>query len=98
MVAKLNAHHERMMVRMDLQLEKIEAAPDKFEEILKKMDITNLDASQEKSEAVAEQQNVPKEEAAMENIRALKKRYTDRHLASGRLREPKKRTQSDGDS
>jgi hypothetical protein len=39
---------------------------------------------------------VPKGEAAVETIGALDCRYGDRHLAVGRRRQPKKRTQGDG--
>jgi hypothetical protein len=42
-------------------------------------------------EAVTEHQEVPKEEAAEENIGALKERYGDRHLAVGLRRRQKKR-------
>jgi hypothetical protein len=45
------------------------------------MDKTDLGASQE---TLVEHEEVPKEEAAMETVRAQKKRYGDRHLAIGR--------------
>jgi hypothetical protein len=45
------------------------------------------------SEAVAEHKEVPKEQAAVKPVRSLKKRHGDRHLAVGRRRKPKKRTQ-----
>jgi hypothetical protein len=45
---------------MDIQLEKMEAAVEDFEEMLKKMNTTYLEANRGKSEAVAGQQNVPK--------------------------------------
>ena len=41
---------------------------------------------------------MPKEEVAMETIGALVDLYGDRHLAVGRCRPPKKRTQGDGGS
>jgi hypothetical protein len=40
---KLDGHHERMMARMDSQLE--EATVDVFEEMLNKMDTTDLQAN-----------------------------------------------------
>jgi hypothetical protein len=43
-------------------------------------------------------QEVPKEKAAAETVKALKKRYRDRHLAVGRRRQLNKRTQGDGGS
>jgi hypothetical protein len=43
-MAKSDVHHERMMARMDSQLQK--------------MDTTDLEANWEKSEAVAEQQDI----------------------------------------
>jgi carbamate kinase len=52
MLAKLDAHHKRMMARMVSLLEKMEAAVKFFEERLKKMDITDLEADQEMFEAV----------------------------------------------
>jgi hypothetical protein len=51
---------------------------------------------QMKSAAVHEE--VPKEEAAVETIGALKKRYGDWHLAVGCRRQPTKRTQGDSGS
>jgi hypothetical protein len=77
---------------------KIEAAVDVFEKGLKKMDTTDLETNQEKSEAVTEKQDAPKEEAAVETIRALDDLYADRHLAAGRCRQHRKRTQGDGGS
>jgi hypothetical protein len=46
------------------------------------------------SEAVAEHEEVPKEQDAVKPVRALKKLHGDRHLAVGRRRKPKKRSQS----
>jgi hypothetical protein len=45
MKTKLDACHERMMARMDSQLDKIEAMVDVFEERLTKMDTMNLEAN-----------------------------------------------------
>jgi hypothetical protein len=60
MLAKLDAHHKRMMVRMDFQLEKMEAC-------LGKTEVTDLEANPEEigSEAVHEG---PKEQAAVETF------------------------------
>jgi hypothetical protein len=82
-----------MMARIDSQLEKMEAAVDVFEEGLKKLDTTDLEANREKSEAVTEKQDAPKE-----TIRALEDRHADRHLAVGRCRQKRKRAQGDGGS
>jgi valyl-tRNA synthetase len=65
MMAKLNAHYKRMIVRIHSQLEAMEAALDISEERLNKMDTTDLEANREKLEALAEQQDVPKAEAAV---------------------------------
>jgi hypothetical protein len=65
---------------------------------LDKMDTTYFEANPEENEAMAKHKEVPKEEAALEIIGALKDRYGDRHLAVGRRRQPKKRTQGDGGS
>jgi hypothetical protein len=43
----MDAHHERMMARMDSQLQKIGATLDDFEEGLNKMDTTDLEANRE---------------------------------------------------
>jgi hypothetical protein len=45
MRATLDAHHERMIARMDSQLEKMEAAVDVSEERLNKMDTTLLEVN-----------------------------------------------------
>jgi hypothetical protein len=60
--------------------------------------LVKVEANPEEKETVAEQREVPKEEAAVETIGALKKRYGDRHLAVGRRRQLKKRTKGDGGS
>jgi hypothetical protein len=51
-----------------------------------------------KTEFVAVHGEVLKEEASVGTVRALKEQYGDRHLAVGRLRQLKKRTQNDGGS
>jgi hypothetical protein len=52
LMAKLDAHHERMMVRMDSQPEKMEAC-------IEKTEATNLEANPEKLESESGQQKVP---------------------------------------
>jgi hypothetical protein len=47
MLAKLDVHHEKMMVRMNSQLEKMDAAVDVFEERLNRMDTTELEVNRE---------------------------------------------------
>jgi hypothetical protein len=59
MLAKLDAHHKRMMTRMDSKLEKMEAC-------LGKTEATDLEANPEEMESEAEHEVVPKEEAALE--------------------------------
>jgi hypothetical protein len=76
----------------------MEAAVDVFEERLDKMDTTDFEANREESEAVTVYQEVPNEEAAVETVGALEDGYRDQHLAVGRRRQPKKRTQGDGGS
>jgi hypothetical protein len=95
-MTKLYVHRERMMARMDFQLEKKEAMVNVFEERSNKMDVTDLEASREKLEAVAEQQDALKEEVAEDIIGALENRYGDQHSVVECLRQPKKRTQSNG--
>lgn len=92
MMAKLHAHHERMMGRMDSHLDKIEATVDVFKESLNKMDTMDLEANQEKLMATVEQLDAPKEEARAENTGALVDRYGDQQLAIGCYQQPKKQT------
>jgi hypothetical protein len=66
-MTKLNAYFERMMARMDSQLET--------------MKTVDLEDSREKLEAIAEQRDVPKREASMQTIRALVDQCGYRHLA-----------------
>jgi hypothetical protein len=79
MMAKLDAHHERMMARTKACLAKTET--------------TDLEANQEATESESEHEKVPKEVTAVETFGALKEWYEDRHLAVGRRRQPKKRAQ-----
>jgi hypothetical protein len=59
MLAKLDAHHERVMAGMDSQLEKLEVC-------LGKTEVADLEANSEEIESEAEHEEVPKEEAAVE--------------------------------
>jgi hypothetical protein len=65
MLAKMEANQERMMARMDTQLEKMEACVGKTE-------VMNLDANPEEIVPESEHEEVPKEEAAMKTVRARK--------------------------
>jgi hypothetical protein len=80
MLAKLDAHHERMLVRMDSQLEKMEAC------------LVKVEANPEEMKSVVEHQDIPKEDAAAEVFGVLKERYGGRHLAAEHRRQLKKRT------
>jgi hypothetical protein len=82
MLTKMETHHERMMARMNSQLEKMEAR-------LGKIEATSLEA---------EHKEIPKEEAAVETFGTLKEQYEDQHLAVRRHSQPKKRTQGSGGS
>jgi hypothetical protein len=92
---KLDARHERMMVRMDSKLEKIKAMREtclgKTEACLESMEPTSLEI-----ESGSELQEVPKEEATVKTVRALKKRHGDRHLDIKRRGQLKKRSQGNG--
>jgi predicted RNA-binding protein with PUA domain len=57
-----------------------------------------MKAGVEEMKSVAEHQEVPKEKAAVKTIGVLEHRFGDRHLAVGRRRQAKKRTQGDGGS
>jgi hypothetical protein len=70
MLAKSAAHHERMMARMDTQIEKMEAVVDVFEERLHKMDTKDLEGKQEKLEYIAEQQDDPSGRGLSQNYRS----------------------------
>jgi hypothetical protein len=85
-LTKSDAHRERMMARMDSQLEKVEAC------------LVKMEASPEEIEIKVEHEEVPKEEATVETFGALKEQYKDWHLA-GRCRDqPKKWIQGNGGS
>jgi hypothetical protein len=58
--------------------------------------LDKMEAKAGELQSVAVHQEVPKEEAAVKPIRALKKRYGERHLAVGRREKPKERTQGKG--
>jgi hypothetical protein len=49
-------------------------------------------------ESITLHKEVPKEEAAVQTVRALKRRHGDWHLAVGCSRKPKKQTQGNGGS
>jgi hypothetical protein len=49
----------------------------------------------EEMKSVAEHQEVPKEDASVKSSGAIKKRHRCRHLAAGRLEEPKELTRGD---
>jgi cell division septum initiation protein DivIVA len=68
MLTKMEIHHERIIARIDVQLEKIEACVGKAE-------ATNLEASPEGIGSEAEHEEVPKEKTAVETSGALKKQY-----------------------
>jgi hypothetical protein len=74
MLAKMEAHQERIMTNMDSQLEKMEAC-------LGKAEATDLVANPQKMESVVVHEEVPKEEAAVEMIGALEDWSVDRYLA-----------------
>jgi hypothetical protein len=86
MMAKLDAHHESMIAKMDAQIEGTEAC------------VVKLEANPEESDAVAEHQEAPKEEARVQTFGALKEKYGNLHLAVGCRRQLRKRTQDDGGS
>jgi hypothetical protein len=55
-----------------------------------------MQANPDEMKSIAAREEVPKEKASVGTVRALKKRYGDRHLAIGRRRQLKKRAQGDG--
>jgi hypothetical protein len=85
MLAELDAHHDKMMAKMDSQQEKGEACLEKTE-------------AMGETESELEHQEIPKEDAAEETFGALEKRYGDRHLAVWSGRQGKKWTQGNGGS
>jgi hypothetical protein len=86
MLAKIEAHHERMMARMNSQLEKMEACLGKTGDI-------DLEASPEEIMFEVEHEEVPKEAVAVETLGARKKQYGDRHSDVWRHRQLNKQTQ-----
>jgi hypothetical protein len=64
MLAKLDAHHERMIAMMDSQLEKMVTCPQKTK-------ATDLEANQKGMESKAEHEEVSKEEAAVDTFGAV---------------------------
>jgi hypothetical protein len=92
-IAKFDSHHERMVARMDFQLEEMRAWRKETEartetgqgqmdtEIksgLEEVETADLEAKPEESEATVERQEISNEEAAVENIETLDDRYRDR--------------------
>jgi hypothetical protein len=63
-----------------------------------KVEITDSEANPKNKETEMEQQEVPKEETAVKRVRALKKRYGERHLAKDPRQKPKKQTQGNDGS
>jgi hypothetical protein len=91
MLTKMETHHERMMARMDSQLEKMEVC-------LGKAEAMNLEGNPEEKQSKAEHEEVPKEEATVKTVRALKKRHGDWHLDVRHHGQLKKWTQDNGGS
>jgi hypothetical protein len=85
MLVKMEAHHERMMARMDSQLEKMEVC-------LGNTGAKDLEANPKETECEVKHEEVPKEEAAVESFGALKEWYRDQHLAVRCHGQPKKWT------
>jgi hypothetical protein len=91
MLAKFDGHHERMMARMDSQLEKME-------DCLGNKKATDLESNPEEVQYKAVNEEVPKEEATVETLQALKKQYRDQHLAIRHHNQLKKQFQGHGGS
>jgi hypothetical protein len=91
MKAKMKSHDEKLKAIMKVGQENVEAM---MEACLEKTEATDLGANPEESE----RQEVPKEEAAVVTIGALEDQYDDWHLSVEHHRQPKKRTQGDGES
>jgi hypothetical protein len=87
------AYPERTKSMIETAQEPVEA---EIKTCLVDMKTTDLEANPEERKTVVEQQEALKVEAAVKTFGALKKRHGDRHLAIGRRRKPKKRTQGDG--
>jgi hypothetical protein len=73
MLAKMETNQERMMDKMDSQLEKMEAC-------LGKTEATDFEANSEEIDSEAVHEEVPKGEAAVRTLRAPTKWHGDRHL------------------
>jgi hypothetical protein len=91
---------EWILAKMD-SFQEMETCKEMLAKMEDKSDATIKEMEKEikagEGEIIAEHQEVPKEEAAVEMIGGLKERYGDRHLAVGRRRQLKSRTQdSDG--
>jgi hypothetical protein len=87
-MAKLDTHHERMMGRLDFQLEKIEAC-------LEKTEATDLEANLEEIESESEHQEVPNEGAPVGTVGAQEDRLEDQRPAVVCRNPRKRRTKSD---
>jgi hypothetical protein len=88
MMAKLDAHHESMMERMDSQLEEMEAC-------LEKTEATALEANPEDTESESEHQEVPNEVAVVETVGAQDDRLENQRPAVV-CRKPRKRWRTRG--
>jgi hypothetical protein len=85
MLEKLHAHHERLMARMNFQLEKMGG-------LSRKDGTTDLEANPEEIESEAVHEG-PKEEVAVETFSALEEWHVDWHLAIRHHGQKKKKAQ-----
>jgi hypothetical protein len=92
-IAKMNAHQERLGGSINAWRKDTTACQEATEACLESKEPTSL-----KVESIAVHEEVPKEEAAVETFGALKKRHGDWHLAIGCCRQLKKWTQGSGGS
>jgi hypothetical protein len=93
---KMNARQERTIAKMDASLEEMKV---RRRETTVYLEATEAYLeSKEPTPEVAEYQEIRKEEATVDSVGALEEWDGDRHLAVGRCRQPKKRTQGDGGS
>jgi hypothetical protein len=83
-IAKMDAHHERMGASVNACQKETTACKEATE--------SKEPTSAEILESVAENEEVPREEAAVKTVRAQKEGYGDRHLAERRLDQSKKQT------
>jgi hypothetical protein len=90
MRAKLDAHHKRMMARMD--------SAEENGGLCRKDRGHGFGGNSRRKVFESEQQEVPKEEATMKTVRALKERYGDWYLAVEHCQHPQKWTHGDGGS